>query len=90
MSAETVTVQLGQRSYPVRIGAGMRQEALAVAERRVASGQKCVAITSPGVAAAQSGFTAQLARLMPVLILPSASVPPVASAASPAGPQSRP
>ena len=71
MSAETVTVQLGQRSYPVRIGAGMRQEALAVAERRVASGQKCVAITSPGVAAAQSGFTAQLARLMPVLVTAS-------------------
>ena len=67
MSAETVTVQLGQRSYPVRIGAGMRQEALAVAERRVAAGQKCVAITSPGVAAAQSGFAAELARLMPVL-----------------------
>ena len=67
MSAETVTVELGQRSYPVRIGGGMCKEALAEAERRVASGQKCVAITSPGVAAAQSGFAAQLARLMPVL-----------------------
>ena len=58
MSAETVTVELGSRSYPVRIGAGMRREALAAAERRLASGQKCVAITSPGVAAAQSGFPA--------------------------------
>ena len=67
MSAETVTVELGSRSYPVRIGAGMRREALAAAERRLAAGQKCVAITSPGVAAAQSGFAAELARLMPVL-----------------------
>ena len=67
MSAETVTVELGTRSYPVRIGAGMRREALAAAERRLAAGQKCVAITSPGVAAAQSGFAAELARLMPVL-----------------------
>ena len=71
MSAETVTVELGQRSYPVRIGAGMRQEALAMAERRLAAGQKCVTITSPGVAVAQSGFTAQLGRLMPVLVTAS-------------------
>ncbi|MEN9653599.1 MAG: hypothetical protein RL303_1319, partial [Verrucomicrobiota bacterium] len=60
MSAETVTVQLGQRSYPVRIGAGMRREALAAAEARVAAGQKCVALTSPGVAAALDGFDAEL------------------------------
>ncbi|MFM8549549.1 MAG: hypothetical protein ACKOBS_02575, partial [Verrucomicrobiota bacterium] len=60
-------VELGPRSYPVRIGAGMRREALAVAERRLAAGRKCVAITSPGVAAAQPGFAAELARLMPVL-----------------------
>ena len=68
MSAETVTVPLGQRSYPVRIGAGMRREALAAAEARVASGQKCVALTSPGVAAALDGFAAELARIMPVLV----------------------
>ena len=68
MSAETVTVQLGQRSYPVRIGAGMRREALAAAEARVAGGQKCVALTSPGVAAALDGFAAELARIMPVLV----------------------
>ena len=67
MSAETVTVQLGQRSYPVRIGSGVRREALATAEQRLSAGQKCVAITSPGVVAAQSGFAAELARLMPVL-----------------------
>ena len=36
MSAETVQVELGDRSYPVRIGAGLRHEALAVADQRLA------------------------------------------------------
>ena len=52
MPAETVTVQLGNRSYPVRIGAGVRQEALAEARKRVDAGQKCAAITSPAVSGA--------------------------------------
>lgn len=68
MSAETVQVELGARSYPVRIGAGLRLEALAIADRRLAAGQKCAAITSPGVAAAQPAFVAELARRMPVLV----------------------
>ena len=68
MSAETVTVPLGPRSYPVRIGAGVRREALAAAAARVAGGQPCVALTSPGVAAALGGFAAELAQLMPVLV----------------------
>ncbi len=68
MSAETVQVELGDRSYPVRIGAGLRHEALAVADRRLAAGQRCAALTSPGVAAAQPAFVAELARRMPVLV----------------------
>ena len=68
MSAETVQVELGDRSYPVRIGAGLRHEALAVADRRLAAGQRCAAVTSPGVAAAQPAFVAELARRMPVLV----------------------
>jgi 3-dehydroquinate synthase len=68
MSAETVQVELGARSYPVRIGAGLRHEALAVADRRLAAGGKCAAITSPGVAAAQAAFVAELGRRMPVLV----------------------
>ncbi len=68
MPAETVTVQLGNRSYPVRIGAGVRQEALAEARKRVDAGQKCAAITSPAVAAAQSDFVEALGKLMPVLV----------------------
>ena len=67
MSAETVTVELGSRSYPVRIGAGMRREALAAAERRLAAGQKCVAITSPGVAAALALAEVGGAKAVPVL-----------------------
>jgi len=68
MSAETVQVELGDRSYPVRIGAGLRREALAVADRRLAAGRRCAAVTSPGVAAAQPAFVAELARRMPVLV----------------------
>jgi 3-dehydroquinate synthase len=68
MSAETVQVELGDRSYPVRIGAGLRHEALAVADRRLAAGQRCAALTSPGVAAAQPAFVAELAKRMPVLV----------------------
>lgn len=68
MPAETVTVQLGNRSYPVRIGAGMRHEALATARQRVDAGQKCAAITSPAVATAQRDFVQELGRLMPVLV----------------------
>ena len=33
MSAESVTVELGSRAYPVRIGAGVFAEALAAAAR---------------------------------------------------------
>ena len=68
MSAETVQVELGDRSYPVRIGAGLRHEALAVADQRLAAGQRCAALTSPGVAAAQPAFVAELAKRMPVLV----------------------
>lgn len=68
MSAETVQVELGDRSYPVRIGAGLRHEALAVADRRLAAGQRCAALTSPGVAAAQPAFVAELGKRMPVLV----------------------
>jgi 3-dehydroquinate synthase len=68
MSAETVQVELGDRSYPVRIGAGLRHAALAVADRRLAAGQRCAALTSPGVAAAQPAFVAELGKRMPVLV----------------------
>ncbi len=68
MPAETVTVELGRRSYPVRIGAGVRREALAAAKARVDAGRRCAAITSPGVAGALPDFVAELGRLMPVLV----------------------
>ena len=68
MPAETVTVELGARSYPVRIGPGLRREVIAIAAARVAAGQKCATITSPGVAAALPELTQELAKFMPVLI----------------------
>ncbi len=68
MSAETVTVALGDRSYPVKIGIGIRQEVLAEAQRRLAQGSRCVVVTSPAVAQAQSHFVQSLAQLMPVLV----------------------
>jgi 3-dehydroquinate synthase len=68
MPAETVTVELGARSYPVRIGPGLRREVIAIAAARVAAGQKCATITSPGVAAALPELTQELAKFMPVLV----------------------
>ena len=68
MPAETVTVELGARSYPVRIGPGLRQEVITTAARRVAAGQKCATLTSPGVARALPELTQELAKLMPVLV----------------------
>ena len=53
MSAESVTVELGSRAYPVRIGAGVFAEALAAAEQRLARGARGVAVTSPAIAAAR-------------------------------------
>ena len=66
MSAETVTVALGNRSYPIKIGIGVRQEVLAEAQRRLSQGARCVVITSPGVAKAQADFVRMLAQVMPV------------------------
>ncbi len=66
MSAETVTVALGNRSYPIKIGIGVRQEVLAEAQRRLSQGARCVVITSPGVAKAQADFVRTLAQVMPV------------------------
>ena len=68
MPAETVTVELGARSYPVRIGPGLRREVIAIAAARVAAGQKCATITCPGVAAALPELTQELAKFMPVLV----------------------
>ncbi len=68
MPAETVTVELGSRSYPVRIGAGVRREALAAAKARADAGRRCAAVTSPAVARAMPDLLAELGRLMPVLV----------------------
>lgn len=68
MSAESVTVELGARAYPVRIGAGVWAEALAAADQRKAQGGRCVAITSPAIAAAQPERLQALRQRMAVLI----------------------
>ncbi|MGA0133314.1 MAG: 3-dehydroquinate synthase [Opitutales bacterium] len=68
MPAETVTVELGSRSYPVRIGPGVRREALSAAKERTDAGRRCAAVTSPAVARAQPEFLAELGRMMPVLV----------------------
>lgn len=68
MSAESVTVELGARAYPVRIGAGIWGEALTAADERIARGARCVAITSPAIAAAQPVLIQALSQRMAVLI----------------------
>ena len=72
MSAESVTVELGSRAYPVRIGAGVFAEALAAAEQRLARGARGVAVTSPAIAAAALGA--------PCSRRPSAKRPPTDAA----------
>ena len=68
MSAESVTVELGSRAYPVRIGAGVFAEALAAAEQRLAQGARCVAVTSPAIAAARPEHLQALQQRMPVYV----------------------
>ena len=68
MPAESVTVALGDRSYLVQIGPGLRREAMATAQRRIATGQKCVVVTSPGVAAAHPELIAEWRASVPVYI----------------------
>ena len=68
MSAESVTVELGSRAYPVRIGSGVFAEALAAAEQRLARGARCVAVTSPAIAAARPELLHALQQRMPVYV----------------------
>ena len=68
MSAESVTVELGSRAYPVRIGAGVFAEALAAAEQRLARGARCVAVTSPAIAAARPELAQALRQRLPVYV----------------------
>lgn len=68
MSAESVTVELGSRAYPVRVGAGVFAEALAAAEQRLARGARCVAVTSPAIAAARPELLQALQQRMPVYV----------------------
>jgi len=68
MSAESVTVELGSRAYPVRIGAGVFAEALAAADDRLARGGRCVTVTSPAIAAARPELLEALRRRLPVYI----------------------
>lgn len=68
MSAESVTVELGSRAYPVRIGAGVFAEALAAAEQRLARGARGVAVTSPAIAAARPELLQALQARLPVYV----------------------
>ncbi len=65
---ESVTVILGEKSYPIRIGVGVLAEALAVAQEKKNQGKKCVAVTSPAIATARPDLIKALEALMPVVI----------------------
>ncbi|MEI6598645.1 MAG: 3-dehydroquinate synthase [bacterium] len=68
MPVESISVKLGSRSYTVRIGDGVWSEVIAAATERTQKGQRCVAITSPAIAAARPESIQALQKLMPVLI----------------------
>ncbi len=68
MSAESITVELGARAYPVRIGTGVFAEALAAAEHRLARGARGVAVTSPAIAAARPELVQALRQRLPVYV----------------------
>jgi 3-dehydroquinate synthase len=68
MAVESVIVTLGERSYPIRIGAGVFAEALAVAQEKKSQGKKCVAVTSPAIAHARPDLIKSLEAYMPVVI----------------------
>lgn len=68
MPVESISVKLGSRSYTVRVGDGVWSEVIAAATERTQKGQRCVAITSPAIAAARPESIQALQKLMPVLI----------------------
>jgi len=68
MAVESISVKLGSRSYNVRIGDGVWSEVLTEIAARTQKGQRCVAITSPAIAAARPESIQSLQKLMPVLI----------------------
>jgi 3-dehydroquinate synthase len=68
MTVESVQVKLGKQSYPVRIGAGICSEVLSKAEKLIQENKKCVAITSPAIAQAQSGLIKKISAIIPVAI----------------------
>ena len=68
MPVESISVKLGSRSYTVRIGDGVWSEVLTAITERTQKGQRCVAITSPAIAAARPESIQALKKLLPVLI----------------------
>lgn len=66
MSAVTETVSLGDRAYPVRIGAGMAAAAVAAAAEARAAGARVLTVTSPGVRQALPATGAALAAHGPL------------------------
>lgn len=68
MAVESVTVSLGQNSYPIRIGTGVLADALAVAHEKKAQGKKCIAVTSPAIAVARPDLIQSFKAIMPVVV----------------------
>ena len=68
MTVENVQVQLGQQSYPVRIGAGVWSEILVTAQNLLQKNKKCVAVTSPAIAQAQPDLIKKISAMMPIVI----------------------
>ena len=64
-------VRLGERSYPIHIGADLSGELTAALETLAAEGRKCAILTDENVAAAQGNLMERLREAGPVMALPA-------------------
>ncbi len=64
---DTLTVNLGERSYPIRFGADVTGEVRAAVDQLLAKGRKVAVLTDANVAGAQSGALSAMFGEAPVL-----------------------
>ncbi len=71
MPVDTLTVSLGNRSYPIHVGRSLAALIAGQVEKDLSEGRKVAVITDASVAAAQAGFLQAAFGDVPVLSLPS-------------------
>jgi 3-dehydroquinate synthase len=67
----TLTVELGERSYPILIGSNLESSLLELKKRHLEEGRKIVAVVDEGLKAQNSGFCGRFMADLPVFATPS-------------------